>query len=223
MKAIVKNNSNESEVDVHINGIYNSVNDKLELDYSNLNITPDILNPTDIYEVKILLAYFLYQMDRPITPNQFTEIATGDGIVNYFMFSEAISEMIDNNTITLIEHEGTAYYVLTDKGKSGAQSFKKLVSKSVRDRIYAAGLRFFAKLKAERDVRFEILPYDKGYKVHCTCEDNGLILMDMTLFAPDKEQAEYIKSKIMMNPTDFYCKVMDYVIENEEYVPSIQE
>ncbi len=195
----------------------------MEQDYSNLNITPDIFNPTDVYEVKILLAYFLFQMDRPVTPNQLTEIATGDGIVNYFLYAEAVSEMLENETLSLSEQEGTSYYVLTEKGREGAQSFKKLVSKSVRDRIYAAGLRFFAKLKAEHDVKFEITPVKKGYSVHCTCDDNGLVLMDLTLYAPDKEQAEYIKSKIMMNPTDFYCRVMDYVIENEEYVPSVSE
>ena len=110
---------------------------------------------------------------------------------------------------------------LTEKGKDGALSFKKYVSKSVRDRIYAAGLRFFSKLKNSRDVTFDITPLEKGYSVHCKCSDNGLLLMDMTLFAPDKEQADYIKSKIMINPTDFYCKVMDYIIENEEYIPSI--
>ena len=31
----------------------------------------------------------------------------------------------------------------------------------------------------------------------------------------------FIKSKIKMNPTDFYCRVIDYIIENEEYVPSV--
>ncbi|MGN0622538.1 MAG: DUF4364 family protein [Oscillospiraceae bacterium] len=195
----------------------------MENDFSNLNITPAVLNPTDVYEVKILLAYFLFQMDRPVTPNQLTEIATGDGIVNYFLYSEAVSEMLSNGTIALVEEEGTSYYKLTEKGKEGAQSFKRLVSKSVRDRIYAAGLRFFAKLKAQRDLQFDIKECGKGYSVRCVCMDNGITLMDLTLFAPDKEQAEYIKSKILMNPTDFYCKVMDYVIENEEYVPSVSE
>lgn len=195
----------------------------MENDFSNLNITPAMLNPTDVYEVKILLAYFLFQMDRPVTPNQLTEIATGDGIVNYFLYSEAVSEMLSNGTIALVEEEGISYYKLTEKGKEGAQSFKRLVSKSVRDRIYAAGLRFFAKLKAQRDLQFDIKECGKGYSVRCVCMDNGITLMDLTLFAPDKEQAEYIKSKILMNPTDFYCKVMDYVIENEEYVPSVSE
>jgi hypothetical protein len=47
--------------------------------------------------------------------------------------------------------------------------------------------------------------------------------MDLNIFAPDMEQAKFLKSKIMMNPTDFYCKIVDYIIENEEYVPSVAE
>lgn len=192
------------------------------MEHSFINsITPNILNPTDEYEVKILLAYFMYQIDRPVTPNQLTEIATGDGIVNYFLYSEAVNEMLKNDVIALEEIDGIEHYVLTQKGRDGALSFKKLVSKSVRDRIYAAGLRFFSKLKNKRDVTFDIQPLEKGYSVHCICKDNNITLMDITLFAPDKEQADYIKSKIMINPTDFYCKVMDYIIENEEYVPRI--
>lgn len=194
----------------------------IENSYIN-SVTPNILNPTDQYEVKILLAYFLYQIDRPVTPNQLTEIATGDEIVNYFLFSEAVNEMLRSGTIELTEIDGTNYYVLTEKGKEGALSFKKLVSKSVRDRIYAAGLRFFTKLKNQRDVTFEITELEKGYSVHCKCVDNDITLMDLTMFAPDLGEAEYVKSKIMMNPTDFYCKVMDFIIENEEYVPSISE
>ena len=53
--------------------------------------------------------------------------------------------------------------------------------------------------------------------------DDDMVLMDITLYAPDQEQANYIKSKIQMNPTDFYCRVVDYIIENEEYVPSAAE
>ena len=104
-----------------------------------------------------------------------------------------------------------------------AEKFKKLVPKSFRDKIYAAGLRLFVKLKNDRDVSFDIKPAKRGYNVHCRCCDDDMVLMDITLYAPDQEQANYIKSKIQMNPTDFYCRVVDYIIENEEYVPSAAE
>lgn len=183
-------------------------------------ISNDMKNVSDVYQVQILLAYFLNQINQLCTPNQLAEIATGDDIVNYFIYTEAVSSMLENGTLELAEEEGTHYYKLTEKGKEGAEKFKKQVPKSFRDKIYAAGLRFFARLKNERDITFDIQQTERGYSVHCKCCDNDLVLMDITLFAPDKEQANYIKSKIQMNPTDFYCKVVDYIIDNEEYIPS---
>ena len=178
---------------------------------------------SEVYMIQILLAYFLNQINQLCTPNQLTEIATGEGIVNYFDYTAAITAMLENRTIELKEIGGTEYYVLTEKGSSGAENFKKQVPKSLRDKIYAAGLRLFAKLKNERDIIFDITENSRGYNVHCKCCDGDLALMDINLFAPDEEQANYIKSKIQMNPTDFYCKVVDYIIENEEYVPRLSE
>ena len=175
----------------------------------------------EVYRVQILLAYFLNRINQLCTPNQLTEIATGENIINYFDYTAAINAMLNNGTIETVEVEGTEYYRLTEKGKSGAEDFKKQVSKGLRDKIYSSGLRLFAKLKNERDVHFEVTEAGKGYSVRCTSCDVDLTLMDITLFAPDEEQANYIKSKIMMNPTDFYCRIMDYIIENEEYVPSV--
>ena len=186
-------------------------------------ISNDMRNISDVYQVQILIAYFLNQINQLCTPNQLTEIATGDGIVNYFVYTEAVSSMLENGTLELAEIEGMHYYRLTEKGRKGSETFKKQVPKSFRDKIYAAGLRFFARLKNERDISFDISKNEKGYNVHCRCCDNDIVLMDISLFAPDEEQANFIKSKIKMNPTDFYCKVLDYIIENEEYVPSAAE
>ncbi len=186
-------------------------------------ISNDMKNVTEVYRVQILLAYFLNQINQLCTPNQLTEIATGEGIVNYFDYTAAVTAMLENGTLELSEIEGTEYYRLTEKGTSGAENFKKQVPKSLRDKIYASGLRLFAKLKNERDITFDIAKNDRGYNVHCKCCDGNIVLMDINLFAPDEEQANYIKSKIQMNPTDFYCKVVDYIIENEEYVPNVSE
>ena len=158
------------------------------------HISENMKNISDVYEVQILLAYFLGQINQLCTPNQLTEIATGEGVVNYFVYTEAVSRMLENGTLELAEIEGTNYYRLTEKGIEGAEKFKKLVPKSFRDKIYAAGLRLFVKLKNDRDVSFDIKPAKRGYNVHCRCCDDDMVLMDITLYAPDQEQANYIKS-----------------------------
>ena len=89
--------------------------------------------------------------------------------------------------------------------------------------IYASGLRLFAQLKSEMDISFDVTPEGSGFNVGCRYIDGDMTLMDINLYAPDEDQANFIKSKIKMNPTDFYCRVIDYIIENEEYVPSVAE
>lgn len=184
-------------------------------------LTPNMLSLTDSYAVKILICYFLKEIDRPVTPEQLTEIATSDGILNYFYYTEAMNSMLEAKTIEIKNIDGVDYYFLTEMGRAGADSFKTIVPKSFRDKILAAGLKLFAKLKIEHDVKCEITKLNKGYSVSCICNDNDVILMDIKLFAPDEEQATLIKDKIMQNPTEFYGKVLNYAIENEQYVPQI--
>ena len=186
-------------------------------------ISGSMKNVTEVYRVQILLAYFLNRINQLCTPNQLTEIATGEGIVNYFDYTAAVSAMMENGTLEIAEVEGTEYYRLTEKGRAGAESFKKQVEKSLRDKIYASGLRLFAQLKSEMDISFDVTKAENGYNVGCKYTDGDMTLMDIQLYAPDEEQANFIRSKITMNPTDFYCRVIDYIIENEEYVPSIAD
>lgn len=186
-------------------------------------ISGSMKNVTEVYRVQILLAYFLNRINQLCTPNQLTEIATGEGIVNYFDYTAAISAMLENGTLEIAEIEGMEYYRLTETGVKGAETFKKQVEKSLRDKIYASGLRLFAQLKSEMDISIDVEPSGSGFNVGCKYVDGDMKLMDIQLYAPDEDQANFIKSKIKMNPTDFYCRVIDYIIDNEEYVPSVAE
>lgn len=180
------------------------------------NIEPDVFNPREVYEVKLLIAYFLNQIDRPCTPQQLLEIFTGEGITDYFLYTEALKEMLDTGTIVAEEKDGVRQYLLSDKGHAGAESFKRLVPKSVRDRILSSGLRLFARLKTEQSVKTEIIEQDNDYYVSCTVRDNGTELMELRLFAPDKEQAEHIRRRIMANPSEIYGRILDYVVCAED-------
>ena len=186
-------------------------------------ITPNMLNLTDTYAVKILICYFLRQINRPITPMQLTEIATDDGIVNYFVFTEAMNQLLEAKTITLEEQDGEEYYVLSELAKVGADDFKRMVPKSFRDKILGSGLRFFAKLKNENDVKISITEQERGYSVGVHCTDGPLMLMDLKLYAPDREQAELLADKIEKNPADFYGKVLDFALDNVDYKPETTE
>ncbi len=40
--------------------------------------------------------------------------------------------------------------------------------------------------------------------------------MRISLYAPDREQAELIREKIMLDPAGFYRRVLGYALENKE-------
>lgn len=185
--------------------------------------SPEMLSLNDTYAVKILICYFLRQINRPITPLQLTEIATADGTVNYFLFSEVIEQMLSSGMLSLVDIDGEEYYSLSESAKSGADDFKKLVPKVFRNRILSSGLKFFARLKNDNDVKVTITEHGKGYFVGCTCKDGDYTLMDLRLYAPDLEQANMLADKIKLNPADFYGKVIDFALGNEEYKPETVE
>ena len=128
-------------------------------------IDPGMFMLDDVYEAKILLAYFMFQMDRPFTPMQLYEICDASGVMDYFIYTAAVTDMIKSGLIDVVIDGGIEQYVLSEKGKAGAEDFKEVVLPSVRKKIYATGLMFFARLKNERDVTFEITEHGKGYLV----------------------------------------------------------
>ena len=185
------------------------------------HVSENMKSVSDLYEAEVLLAYFLNRSERPCTPAQLTEIATAEGVINYFVYNEENEKMIENGSLILAEKEGTEVYELTEKGRNGANELKKIVLKSIRDRIYASGLKLFAKLRSENSVECTVDEINDGYSVHCRIKDKNAELMDISIFATDEDQASFIKSKIMQDPSGFYGKIIDYVISNEEYVPDI--
>lgn len=193
------------------------------MNYYEKYLTPDMLNLNDTYAVKILICYFLRQINRPITPEQLAQIATGDGIVNYFVFSDAMNQLIEAKTVILEDSEGESHYILTGLARIGADGLGDMVPKRFRDRILSAGLKFFAKLKNENDVKVQIEEGERGCAVDVLCTDGELTLMQLKLYAPDRQQAQLLADKVVLNPADFYGKVLDFALENEEYEPEPTE
>lgn len=175
------------------------------------------------YEVKILIAYFMAQVNIPMTHNQLAEIVTSDDSVNYFLFSEVVSQMLETKMLRVKVIDGVEYYELSPKAMEGANDFKKYVPQKIRERVLSSGLKFFARLKNENDIKVSVSPHGRGYSVNCLCTEGDLVLMNLTVFALDEEQAMLLGERIKQNPAEFYSKVVDYAVDNSDYNPEPEE
>lgn len=170
----------------------------------------------DIQTVKILICYLLYRINKPIDSEQLYDIAVGTEIINYFFYQDAIDYLIKNDSIKVNNDNNIKLFELTEKGRNCAKTLRGYVPKSYRDKIVQAALKYFARIKYENEVKIEYIKLEKGYYIHCRCLDIGDDLMDLKLFAPDLSQAELLGKNIMINPTGFYSKILNFALNNEE-------
>ncbi len=176
--------------------------------------TPAELN--SVHYVKVLLCCLLNKLNRSVTEKQLYEIVLDSEVINYFYYTEALGELIENGSAERIERGGETFVELTEKGRHGADYFDETVPRYFRYRILKAAMYYFARLERESEADVRIVPTEKGCEVRCVIGDADYDLMSMSLYAPDSEQAELIKEKIMLDPLGFYRKVIGFALENEE-------
>ncbi|MCH5349153.1 MAG: DUF4364 family protein [Oscillospiraceae bacterium] len=175
------------------------------------------------HAAKVLLCFVLEKLNRPIEEKQLYEVAMDSGVVNYFYYTEALDDLLKNGSVSRQEHDGSVYIVLEEKGRWGADYFNDTVPYYFRKQLLTAALRYFAKLRREDEADIEIIPEDNGCKVRCTIKDGKLELMKLDLYAPDDDQAQLIKEKIMLDPTGFYSRIIGYTLGLEEELPEVDD
>ena len=175
------------------------------------------------HAAKVLLCFLLDKLNRPIEENQLYEISMESGVVNYFYYKEAMEDLLKNGSVTRQEKDGASYIILEEKGRLGADYFNDTVPYYFRKQLLTEALRYFARLRRENEADIEVIPKDNGYEVRCMIKDGKLDLMKLDLYAPDIEQAQLLKDKIMLDPLGFYKKVIGFALGLEEQQPEVSD
>ncbi len=171
----------------------------------------------DVPTLNILICYLLYKIAKPVETEQLYDIAIGTGVINYFYYQDSIDYLLKNGLVAKeTDKDGLESFVLQPKGIECARQLKNYAPKSYRDKLVLGALRYFARLKAEQEIKIEYEPVENGYYTHIRCLDVNCDLMDLKLYAPDKTQAKMIGEKILLNPAGFYGKVVELALSNEE-------
>lgn len=168
------------------------------------------------HAVKVLLCYLLDRLNRAVTEKQLLEIALDSEVVNYFFYAEALDDLLKTGAVSRKNVDGEDVLILEEKGKMGSDYFNLYIPHYFRKRLLTAALEYFAKLKRESEVKCDITETDNGYEISCVIKDASYDLLRISLYAPDIDQAEIIKNKIMLNPARLYEKIVGYTLANEE-------
>lgn len=169
-----------------------------------------------LHTVKIAVCYLLDEIEKPIAESELYEIVMKSEAVNYFHYNQAIEELLKSGAVTEFEKNGEKFLQLEEKGRQSSECYNDYVPYHFRKRLLKAAFAFFSAQKREKEAKIEIEEAATGFKVNCIIGGDELELMNLSLYAPDREQAEIISEKILLNPELFYSNVIKYLLENKE-------
>ncbi len=174
-----------------------------------------------VHSVKILLCYILDRLNRHVTEEQLRAVSEDSGVINYFYFSDALEELIENGSVTAesVTDSGggiTRSIAVTEKGRLGSEYFNRYIPLVFRRKLLHAAFAFFAEAERESICSCDITENADGYSVDFSLMDGSCRLMSMSFYAPDREQAEFISDRIKSNPMGAYRNILGYLLNNQE-------
>lgn len=166
----------------------------------------------DKLDVKVLVLYLTARVAAPIDFATLTDLCMCDEGVDYFMFAQAVSELVESEHLRLEQDA----YTITDKGRKNGSVWEESLPFSVRQKCNRNLSQLNARLRQEAQIRAEVLPREGGgFTVRMILDDNQGNLMTLELYAPTQEQADRQAASFRSEPERIYRSVLSSLLESE--------
>jgi len=166
----------------------------------------------DKLDIKYLILYLMARTEGPIDFATLTDLSMCDEGVDYFLFSQAVSELVDSEHLQLEDE----FYTITDKGRKNGAVLESGLPYSVLKRCDQNLAKLNAKLRLEAQIRAEILPRETtGFTVRMFLDDNQGNLMTLELYSPTQELAERLAASFRAHPDQIYRTILTSFPESQ--------
>ena len=164
-------------------------------------------------DIKILILFILRRLPGEVEPETLCELCQCDGGIDYFDYSDCLSDLIETGHIK----ETPTGYTITDKGAKNAEAVESSLPYSVRmkaDRVtepIAEQMRRAAMIVAQHTNTPE-----GGCNVHLALSDGIGQIVSMQLLAADEAQARTMEHYFKAHAEDVYQALVRLLTESEE-------
>ena len=161
-------------------------------------------------DIKILILYILARLPGPVDRESLADIVFCDGGVNYFTFSECLSELISTGHIT----KEYGKYEITEQGRADGAMIETSLPISVRDNADVGMLPVAERICREALIHTEHTVNSAGCTVKLTLSDGKGTVLDLSALVGDKEQAKMIEKKFRNNAEEYYMRILNLFVED---------
>jgi len=166
----------------------------------------------ELTEAKLIILYILEQINMPLSHTQLTEIAMKDSLMNYFIFHQYLSELVNGNQIRVTEQNGKQVYTITPEGKQTLEFFGNRISFTIREKILKTVNEVKKDFIKSRQIISDYQPRnEKEYVIECKIIENDACLIHLSLIVGTKAQAKSICDYWQSNAEQAYLQIISAV------------
>ena len=162
----------------------------------------------DKLEIKFLILYIAARVSEPLPPEGMQELTMCDDGIDFFDFSECLSNLVESQHLTLSDD---GLYAITEKGLHNGAICESSLPYSVRLRADKNITIFNQKLKRRAQIQSDIEPRRNGtYTVTLAFnDDESQPILKMELMVPKEVMAKDLAERFQKNPEQLYTGVLN--------------
>ncbi len=157
----------------------------------------------DPYIVKIMICYLCRELNSPVSEQELIELF-GEHTVNYFLLTTTIAEM---KRLGHLKTQGKGL-VLTALGRKTADQLSEQLPVTLRERVLSDAGEMRRQNRLSSETSAQVLETPNGYQVQFSFHDGELEFMNLSLFAPDAEQAQKLKNRLESEYQQLYMDLI---------------
>ena len=171
-------------------------------------------NATTLAENKVLILYILNLIDTDIRQDDLFKIITSINNMNYFIFKQIITDLIDSKLVGIytkeepvlkITSEGKNAYILTKDVLPGILKLKA-------DNIFKSE---FNSIENESSIIAEFIPKNENsYTVKCKIVENNETIFEVKSFVGSRERAKKIVDNWNKNANEIYPEILNLLLKD---------
>lgn len=167
----------------------------------------------DELDVKLLVLYIMSRVSEPVDFATLTDLALCDSGVDYFLFAQAVSGLVESRHLALTD----GLYTVTDKGMENARTLEEGLPSVVRGRCDRALQKLNATLRRARAVTGQVTEGENGHlQVELELSDETGRLLRLALAVPNRELGERIVENFRKTPEDLFNRTVALLLAGEE-------
>ena len=162
----------------------------------------------DKLEIKFLILYVAARLIEPVPFEAMQELTMCDDGIDFFDFSECLSNLVESQHLTLSDD---GLYAITEKGLHNGAICESSLPYSVRLRADKNITIYNQKLKRRAQIKSDIQPRPNGtFTVTLAFnDDDDQPLLKMDLMVPKEVMAKELAERFQRNPEQLYTGVLN--------------